>query len=83
MPSTSPLLDQLIYKAPKGEQASVAVLLDEARKLLVAAWDSGREPTHLVVPTRLYRVLLEAKAAEIHTGMQLSIFGLFVMPSEN
>lgn len=77
MPSPPP--DPIAYVAERGDEVSAAAMLDRVRAMLADAWDHGREPTHIVVSRELYRALEQAKARELSTGIQLTIFGLPVV----
>ena len=61
---------------------SVARLLDQARELIVEAWDNDERPEYLLVHPSLYRAVMEAKRRESYGGRTIRLLGLALLSSE-
>lgn len=63
------------------EAPSIALLLDQARGLIIDAWDRGERPEYLLVHHSLYEAVLTAKAREHSFGRPVRLLGLLVVSS--
>jgi hypothetical protein len=65
------------------EHAGIAGLLDEARREIVAARDSGREPAGLLLDRAMHDLLMDTKRRELANGVPLAVLGLAVAAIAN
>ena len=64
------------------EEASLTVVLDDLRPLIVAARDRGEHPRYVLLPPQPYALVAACKAADLQKGMPMLVLGLEVVSTD-